>query len=188
EGIRPLTRVEKASYFREIENIASNFTKESHINQANLLLMESNPSRMDSMLNLTKLKSLAVSEDDSKLLLDFLTGIYLDNCYKWLYELQKGIGVAKPIEKINLTDLQEQILSPWDGLRMEEYIFNINERLNNENRKTVTKGLSDELSLVAILQLLNKNVDKAYRNQKLINESELTHNMNKSKEESTLNS
>src|SRR5699024_5272300 len=55
EGIRPLTRVEKASYFREIENIASNFTKESHINQANLLLMESNPSRMDSMLNLTKL-------------------------------------------------------------------------------------------------------------------------------------
>src|SRR5699024_12667683 len=99
--------------------------------------MYSNPSRIDLTLNLNKLKSLAVSEDDSKELLDFLTGIYLDNFYKSLYEFQKGIGVAKPVEKINLTDLQEQILSPWAELPMEEYIFNINERLTIENRKTV---------------------------------------------------
>jgi len=183
-----LNQVELMNYRRELQRLRQNLTQENHLQEVDLLLSQNSVDRLNSILNLAKVALFSVAEDDSKALSDFLVGNYLDNFYKSTYELSKGLGIGLPIDRLTEEEVINKISLPWADSTFQEYIEDSKARLQVDIRKTLTRGLNDELQLLSILKLLDRKVDKGFKNQKLINESELSHNLNESKEESSLKS
>jgi len=183
-----LNQVELMNYRSELQRIRQNLTQDKHLQELDFLISQNQVDRLSSVLNLAKVNLFSVAEDDSKALSEFLMNTYLDNFYKSTYELNRGLGIGFPIDRLTEGEVLERISLSWAESTFQEYIQDSKDRLQVDIRKTLTRGLNEELQLLTILKLLDKKVDKGYRNQKLINESELSHNLNESKEESTLKS
>ncbi len=185
EALQPLNQVEMSSYRRQLESFKAEVSNPNTINQINVLLGVNSIDRLTSVLNISRTNLLQVAEDDFNALSDFLTGTYLNNFYNSLYEVHKGLGIGFPVDRISEEEVRETLLYPWSGATYQEYIFDSKERLHVELRKTLTSGLRDELQLAGILQLLDKKVDNSFKNLKLINDSELSHSLNESKQYAT---
>lgn len=72
-----------------------------------------------------------------------LDGIYKDNYYRNIFELQKGIGLGSSFAKLNTRQIESLLVTPWapDGINFSQRIWADRTKLVHELQSTLTQGL-----------------------------------------------
>lgn len=72
-----------------------------------------------------------------------LNGVYTQDYYKTIYEVQKGFKIAWPIGAINERLLSKVILKPWtaDGINFSERIWRNKQQLINDIHTLITQDI-----------------------------------------------
>lgn len=74
---------------------------------------------------------------------NLLGGIYKDNYYQSIFELQKGVGLGASFAKLNTRQLNDMLVTPWapDGSNFSQRIWADRSKLVHELQTTLTQGL-----------------------------------------------
>ncbi|CAH1202962.1 hypothetical protein PAECIP111891_02172 [Paenibacillus allorhizoplanae] len=74
---------------------------------------------------------------------DLLSGVYKDNYYQSIFELQKGVGLGASFAKLNTRQLNDMLVTPWapDGSNFSQRIWADRSKLVHELQTTLTQGL-----------------------------------------------
>lgn len=72
-----------------------------------------------------------------------LNGIYKDNYYRSIFELQKGMGYGSSFAKLDSRQINNLLVTPWapDGSNFSQRIWGDRARLIHELQTTLTQGL-----------------------------------------------
>ncbi|MDR6883783.1 minor capsid protein [Bacillus sp. 3255] len=72
-----------------------------------------------------------------------LNGIYKDNYYRSIFELQKGVGYGSSFSKLDTRQINNLLVTPWapDGSNFSQRIWGDRVRLIHELQTTLTQGL-----------------------------------------------
>lgn len=96
-----------------------------------------------------------------------MSGIYKDNYYRSIFELQKGIGLGSSFAKLDRRQLDDLLVTPWapDGSNFSKRIWGDRAKLINELQTTLTHGLirgdSSEKLITQLSERMNVSHSRA---------------------------
>jgi SPP1 gp7 family putative phage head morphogenesis protein len=137
-------------WMKELENASA---------RVHITRLEAKQIQLQQEIELLSAKKLTSAES-------LLGGVYKDNYYKSIYELQKGTGVGSSFTKLDSNQIDKVLSSPWspDGKNFSSRIWSDRTKLLSEMTTTLTQNLISSAPIDELITKFAKNMNVSRAN------------------------
>jgi SPP1 gp7 family putative phage head morphogenesis protein len=149
------------------------------LRELNTLAMRSRISRLDKLYSDTLMVLDALGRDTIGQMDHFLTDAYKDNYYHGLYDIGQKWKIVQPVAKVDSTDVEQVLRTPWSGKNYSERVWKNTSKLGDLLQDQMVTAIHRGESVQKISRLVMQRMDVGKNNATRLVRTELNYVQNK---------
>lgn len=138
------------------------------LRELNTLAMKSRISRHEALLGDIYGHMITLAQDSETTIGNLLSNLIPDRYYRTAFDLQRGMGIATNIARVDERTVRHILTRNWDGNKFSKDIWGNTDKLASAVRRELALGEIRGDSVQQMASAINKNLGAGYNNAKRV--------------------